>query len=73
MNRRSKTILVSGVILLIATIIVSLICIDDWSGVTGWAFVTMLWSEVVLFGGLVFVPFLLDLAILSLIARSAQM
>lgn len=55
MNRRSKTILVSGVILLIATIIVSLICIDDWSGVTGWAFVTMLWSEVVLFGGLVFV------------------
>lgn len=55
MNRRSKTILVSGVISLIATIIVSLICIDVWSGLTGWAFVTMLWSEVVLFGGLVFV------------------
>lgn len=55
MNRRSKTILVSGVISLIATIIVSLICINDWSGLTGWAFVTMLWSDVALFGGLVFV------------------
>lgn len=60
MNRRSKTILVSGVISLVATIIVLLICINEWSGLTGWAFFAMLWSEVVLFGGLVFVEWLAE-------------
>lgn len=55
MNRRSKTILLSGIIAVIATIIIALVCIDDWTGLTGWAFATMLWSELVFVGGLVFV------------------
>ncbi len=58
MNRRSKTILISGGITLLATLIISFICIDNWSGLTGWAFATMLWSEVVFFGGLVFVEWI---------------
>lgn len=55
MDRRSKTILLSGSIAFIATIVISILCIDDWSGLTGWAFGTMLWSEVVFISGLIFV------------------
>lgn len=58
MNRRSKTILISGVIALFATVIISLLCINDWSGLTGIAFGTMLWSEIVLFGGLMFIEWI---------------
>lgn len=55
MNRRAIAISISGVIILFATIIISVLCIDDWSGLTGWAFGVMLWSEIVFFGGLVLV------------------
>lgn len=58
MNRKSKTILIIGVVTLLATVIVSLICIGDWQGLTVWAFAAMLWSEVVFFGGLIFVEWL---------------
>lgn len=54
MKRRSITISISGAITLLATIIISAVCIRDWSGLTGLAFGTMLWTEVVFFGGLVF-------------------
>lgn len=55
MNRRSKTILISGIITIFATVIISLLSIDDWSGLIGWAFTAMLWSEAVFFGGLILV------------------
>lgn len=55
MKRRSITISISGLITLIATIITFTLCIDDWSGLTGWAFSTMLLTEVIFFGGLVLV------------------
>ena len=54
MNRRSIIIFICGVITLSATIMISMTCIDDWSGLTGWAFSAMLWSEIFFFGGLVF-------------------
>lgn len=54
MNRRNRTILISGVMMLLATIMISLFCMKDWSGLTGWAFAAMLWSEIVFFGGLIF-------------------
>ena len=55
MNRRSKAILLSGVILLIATAALLLLCINDWSGLTKLASSTILWSEIAFFGGLLFV------------------
>lgn len=55
MSRRIKMFLASGVTVLLATVIISLICIDEWHGLANWAFVTMLWSEIVLFGGSIFI------------------
>lgn len=55
MNRQNITISIAGVIILLVTITISTLCIDDWSGLTGWAFATMLWSELLFFAGLVFV------------------
>lgn len=55
MNRRSITILISGIITLFVTIVIAALCIDDWSGLTGWAFSSMLLSEIILFGGFIFV------------------
>lgn len=52
MSRRIKVFLTCGLIALLATVAISLICADDWYGLTNWAFATMLWSEVFLFGGL---------------------
>ena len=60
MKRRSITISISGVIVLLATIIISAICIDDWSGLTGWAFSAILWSEIIFFCGLVFVEWIAE-------------
>ncbi len=54
MNRRSITISISGIITLLTTIIIGLLCMDDWPGLTGWAFCAILWSEFVFFSGLVF-------------------
>lgn len=54
MNRRSITISICGAITLLATIMIGILCIKDWSGLTGWTFCAMLWSELVFFGGLVF-------------------
>lgn len=60
MNRRSKTSLLIGAIVLLITVVIFLLCADDWvemmqTGVTGWAFGTLLWSETTFFGGLAFV------------------
>ena len=55
MNTRCKAILICGVITFLATGIISFLCINDWSGVTPWACTAILWSEIVLFGGLLFV------------------
>ena len=55
MNRRSKAILLSGVILFIATAALLLLCINDWSGLTKLASSTILWSEIAFFGGLLLV------------------
>lgn len=55
MNTRCKAILICGIITLLATSIISSLCISDWEGVTKWAFTAILWSEIVLFGGILFV------------------
>jgi hypothetical protein len=55
MKRRSITISIIGVITLIVTIIISTLCIADWSGLTVLAFSTIIWTEVVFFGGMVLV------------------
>lgn len=70
MNRRSKAILISGVIALLATIIITVLCIDNWSGLTGWAFIAMLWSVVVFFGGLIFVECISEKTV-QIVTRSA--
>lgn len=58
MNIRGKTISISGVIILIATIIIATLCIDDWSRLTVLAFSTMLLTEIVFFGGLIFIEWI---------------
>ena len=60
MKRRSISISISGVITLIATIIISTLCIDDWTGLTGWAFSTLLLTEILSFGGLVLVEWIAE-------------
>lgn len=54
MYRRSKTILISGGITIITTIIILLLFFKDWFGVSSIAAVTIIWSEIVFFGGLIF-------------------
>ncbi len=58
MNRRSKTAFAVGTIAVVATIAISVICVDSWTGLTGWAFAAMLWSEILFFGGLIFVEWI---------------
>lgn len=36
-------------------IIISVLCIDDWSGLTGWAFSAMFLTEILYFGGMILV------------------
>ena len=55
MSTRYRVILISGIITLLATVIISCLCIADWNGVTPWAFTAILWAEIVFFGGLLFV------------------
>ena len=55
MNKRSITALIIGIIVLFSTITISILCIRDWSGLTMGAFITILWSEIVFFAGLVIV------------------
>ncbi len=57
MNRRNA-ISICGIITFIATIILSKMCIDDWSGLTKWAFGTILGSEIVFFSGLLFAEYI---------------
>ena len=58
MYRRSIIILISGAITLMASIIIFLLSIKDWSGVTSLAVVAIVWSELVFFGGLTFVEWI---------------
>lgn len=54
MYRRSKTILISGSITIIATIIILLLFVKHWFGVSSIAAVAIIWSEIFFFGGLIF-------------------
>ncbi len=58
MNLRAKTLTICGFVGILATIIISSLCISDWSGITKGAFAAVLWSEIVFFGGLVFVEWI---------------
>lgn len=55
MNRRSKAILLSGLIVIAATIFITLLCINEWSDLKKYAFSAIIWSEIVFFGGFIFV------------------
>lgn len=55
MNRRSKTLLSIGTIVIVVTIIVTCLCIKDWRGLTPLGMAFIVWSELALFGGLIFV------------------
>lgn len=55
MNRRSNTLLSAGTIIIVVTIIVSCLCIKDWSGLTPLGMAFMVWAELALFGGLILV------------------
>lgn len=70
MNKRSKSIFLSGCIVLAATIMVSMLCIKDWSGLTGLAFSTMLLAEIVFFAGFISVEWIAEKTE-QVIARSA--
>lgn len=53
MKTRKTSIIISAVITFLATIIIATFCINDWVGITPWAFGMILWSEIVFFGGLI--------------------
>ena len=55
MNRRGKTFSAVGAIVLIATIVITCICVGNWKGLTTPAFIFMLWSEIAFFGSFVLV------------------
>lgn len=55
MNRRSKAILLSGLIVIAATIFITLLCINEWSDLKKYAFSAIIWSEIIFFGGFIFV------------------
>lgn len=55
MNRRSKTLLLSGVIVVFTTIIILVLCIKDWSGITPLASIFIVFAELILFLGMTFV------------------
>ena len=57
MKRRSIILATSGAIIVFATVIISLLCIKDWSGLTKGAFCAILWSEIAFFGGAIFVEY----------------
>lgn len=67
MYRRSKTILLSSTIVIVATIIILLLSIKDWTGITGFAFATIIWSELFLFIGLIFVEWLSNKSVQTII------
>ncbi|AMJ40448.1 hypothetical protein [Anaerotignum propionicum] len=54
MNRYSKALLISGIITVVISVIVLLLCIYDWSGLTPLAAVFIIWAQIVFFGGLIF-------------------
>ncbi|GAB6109497.1 hypothetical protein [Fusibacter bizertensis] len=53
MNTKNKAFLISGTIILMLTIIISLLSINNWTGISVVAFTTILWAEVVFFGGMI--------------------
>lgn len=55
MNRRGKTFAGVGAIVLVATIAIACICIENWKGLTTLAFIFLLWSEIAFFGSSVFI------------------
>lgn len=57
MKRRNIVLSISGAAVLLATAVLSALCIKDWSGLTRGAFCAVLWSETAFFGGSVFVEY----------------
>lgn len=55
MKTRKNSILISACITFIATILITIFCVNDWSGITPLAFSMILWSELVFFGGLIII------------------
>lgn len=55
MNRRSKTLLITGFITIAVTGIILGLCIKDWSGITPLAVMMILWAEIALIDGLMMV------------------
>lgn len=53
MNTKDKAFLISGTIILMLTIIVSVVSINHWNGLSIAAFMVIIWAEVVFFGGMV--------------------
>lgn len=58
MSRRIKAILISGIVVLLATILIFPLIINNWSGLTGLAFTTIIFSEIVFFTGLLYIEWL---------------
>lgn len=54
MNRQRKALLISGTITLFISFVIMALCIKDWGGVTPIAAVFLIWAEIVLFVGLIF-------------------
>ena len=55
MDIRSKAYRMCGIIFFVLTFLICIINIKDWSGITILAFLFMLWSEFIFFGGLDFI------------------
>lgn len=54
MNRQRKTLLISGTITLVISLVIMVLSIKDWVGVSPIAAVFLIWAEIALFGGLIF-------------------
>lgn len=55
---RFNSISICGIVTFIATIILSEMGIDDWSGLTKWAYYTILGSEIIFFSGLLWAEYI---------------
>ncbi len=55
MNRRSKALLLSGIIAIFTTVFILVLCIKDWSGITPLASIYIVFAEAILFGGAILI------------------
>lgn len=62
MNRRSRVFTIFGIIIVILTLMLALLNIDNWSGVKALALLFALWAEIAFFGGFVLIEKLAERA-----------